>query len=207
MISVFIVEDNPDIQLLMQTIMCRDDEHVCVGIVGTGTEALRRIPELLLDVVLMDIGLPNLSGIDCVRKLKPLCPKVKFIMCMIYDEDETVFQSLEAGANSYILKKSNPELLLIAIREVHEGGSPTSSDIAHKIVTRLQRNGQVRADYRITPREVDVLTMLSKGLIYAEVADGLFISVKTLKKHIYDIYEKLHVDNKVEVPNKFFGKY
>ncbi len=207
MISVFIVEDNPDIQLLLQTIVCRDDEYACVGVVATGTEALRRIPELLPDVVLMDIGLPDLSGIDCVRKLKPLCPNVEFIMCTIYDEDETVFQSLEAGANSYILKKSNPELLLMAIREVHEGGSPMSSDIARKIVTRLQRNGQVRADYHITPREVDVLTMLSKGLTYAEVADGLFISVKTLKKHIYNIYEKLHVDNKVEALNKFFGKY
>lgn len=207
MISVFIVEDNPDIQLLLQTIVSRDDEYACVGVVPTGTEALRRIPELLPDVVLMDIGLPDVSGIDCVRKLKPLCPNVEFIMCTIYDEDETVFQSLEAGANSYILKRSKPELLLSAIREVYEGGSPMSSDIARKIVARLQRKDQARTQYHITPREVDVLTMLSKGLTYTEVADGLFISVKTLKKHIYNIYEKLHVDNKVEALNKFFGKY
>lgn len=185
MISVFIVEDNPDIQLLLQTIVSRDVEYSCVGVVTTGTEALRRIPELLPDVVLMDIGLPDISGIDCVRQLKPLCPNVEFIMCTIYDEDEKVFQSLEAGANSYILKKSKPELLLTAIREVYEGGSPMSSDIARKIVARLQRKDQVRTDYHITPREVDVLTILSKGLTYNEVADVLFISVKTLKKHIY----------------------
>lgn len=207
MISVFIVEDNPDIQLLLQTIVSRDNEYSCVGVAPNGTEALRRIPELLPDVVLMDIGLPDISGIECVKKLKPVCPNVEFIMCTIYDEDEKVFQSLEAGANSYILKKSKPELLLSAIREVFEGGSPMSSDIARKIVARMQRNGQTRADYHITPREVEVLTMLSKGLTYSEVADQLFISVKTLKKHIYNIYEKLHVDNKVEALNKFFGKY
>lgn len=207
MIAVFIVEDNPDIQLLLQTIVGQDDGYTCVGMVATGAEALDKIPELLPDVVLMDIGLPDISGIDCVRKLKVLCPNVEFIMCTIYDEDEKVFESLEAGANSYILKKSKPELLRTAIREVHEGGSPMSSDIARKIVAKMQRKGQVRIDYGITPREVDVLNMLSKGLTYQEVADALFISVKTLKKHIYNIYAKLHVDNKVEALNKFFGKY
>lgn len=207
MITVFIVEDNPDIQLLLQTIVSRDDEYSLVGSAPNGTEALDKIPELLPDVVLMDIGLPDISGIDCVRKLKVLCPNVEFIMCTIYDEDEKVFESLEAGANSYILKKSKPELLRRAIREVHEGGSPMSSDIARKIVAKMQRKGQVRDSYGITPREVEVLTMLSKGLTYQEVADALFISVKTLKKHIYNIYSKLHVDNKVEALNKFFGKY
>lgn len=207
MISVFIVEDNPDIQLLLQTIVGRDEGYLCVGVVGTGTEALDRIPELLPDVVLMDIGLPDLNGIDCVRKLKPLCPNVEFIMCTVYDEDEKVFQSLEAGANSYILKKSKPELLRTAIREVHEGGSPMSSDIARKIVNKMQRHDRERSSYGITPREIDVLTMLSHGHTYQEVADGLFISIKTLKKHIYNIYEKLHVDNKVEALNKYFGKY
>jgi two-component system, NarL family, response regulator LiaR len=206
-ISVFIVEDNPDIQQLLQTIVSRDAEYSCVGVVDSGTEALRQIPDLLPDVVLMDIGLPDLSGIECVKRLKPVCPNVEFIMCTIYDEDEKVFQSLEAGANSYILKRSKPDLLLSAIREVHEGGSPMSSDIARKIVARLQRKDQVRTDYHITPREEEVLTMLAKGLTYIEVADRLFISVKTLKKHIYNIYEKLHVDNKVEALNKYFGKY
>lgn len=155
----------------------------------------------------MDIGLPDISGIDCVRKLRPLCPNVEFIMCTVYDEDEKVFQSLEAGANSYILKKSKPELLLSAIREVFEGGSPMSIAIARKIVAKMQRKDDTRVTYGITPREVEVLTMLSKGLTYTEVADSLFISVKTLKKHIYNICEKLHVDNKVEALNKFFGKY
>ncbi|GAB3495453.1 response regulator transcription factor [Spirosoma knui] len=207
MISVLIVEDNEDIQLLLQTVVSRTDEYICVGVVSTGADALKRIPELLPDVVLMDIGLPDISGIDCVRRLKPQCPNVEFIMCTIYDEDEKVFQSLEAGANSYILKKSRPELLLTAIREVHEGGSPMSSDIARKIVAKLQRKDKTRTDYGITPREEDVLVKLSKGLTYSETADQLFISVKTLKKHIYNIYEKLHVDNKVEALNKFFGKY
>ncbi len=207
MISVLIVEDNEDIQLLLQTVVSRNDEYSCIGVVSTGADALKKIPELLPDVVLMDIGLPDISGIECVRKLKPQCPNVEFIMCTIYDEDEKVFQSLEAGANSYILKKSKPELLLTAIREVYEGGSPMSSDIARKIVAKMQRKDTARTDYGITPREEDVLVKLSKGLTYSETADQLFISVKTLKKHIYNIYEKLHVDNKVEALNKFFGKY
>lgn len=207
MISVIIVEDNADIQLLLRSIVNRHDDYTCVDVVSTGADALKKIPELLPDVVLMDIGLPDISGIDCVRKLKTQCPNVEFIMCTIYDEDEKVFQSLEAGANSYILKKSKPELLLTAIREVFEGGSPMSSDIARKIVAKMQRQGQPRDDYGITPREKEVLTMLAKGLTYLETADQLFISVKTLKKHIYNIYEKLHVHNKVEALNKFFGKY
>ena len=207
MISVLIVEDHEDIQLLLQTVVSRHDDYTCVGVVSTGADALKKIPELLPDVVLMDIGLPDISGIDCVRRLKLICPNVEFIMCTIYDEDENVFQSLEAGANSYILKKSKPELLLSAIREVHEGGSPMSSDIARKIVARMQRNDKARTDCGLTPREEEVLVKLSKGLTYSETADQLFISVKTLKKHIYNIYEKLHVDNKVEALNKFFGKY
>ena len=207
MISVLIVEDHEDIQLLLQTVVSRDANYTCVGVVSTGADALKKIPELLPDVVLMDIGLPDISGIDCVRKLKPICPNVEFIMCTIYDEDEKVFQSLEAGANSYILKKSKPELLLTAIREVYEGGSPMSSDIARKIVARMQRNDKARINCGLTPREEEVLGKLAKGLTYAETADQLFISVKTLKKHIYNIYEKLHVDNKVEALNKFFGSY
>ena len=207
MISVLIVEDHEDIQLLLQTVVSRHDDYTCVGVVSTGADALKKIPELLPDVVLMDIGLPDISGIDCVRRLKPLCPNVEFIMCTIYDEDEKVFQSLEAGANSYILKKSKPELLLSAIREVNDGGSPMSSDIARKIVARMQLNDKARTACGLTPREEEVLMKLSKGLTYTETADQLFISVKTLKKHIYNIYEKLHVDNKVEALNKFFGKY
>ncbi len=206
MISVVIVEDQKDIQGLLKSIVSRNENYNCLEVCSSGEEALLKIPELLPDVVLMDIGLPGIDGIECVRKLKPTCPDTEFIMCTAYDEDEKVFLALQSGANSYILKRSKPELLLSAIEEVHEGGSPMSSDIARKIVMKLQQTPAVAKEtYHITNREEEILGLLSRGLTYIEIADKLFISIKTLKKHIYNIYEKLHVDNKVEAINKFYG--
>lgn len=209
MITVYIVEDNKDISALLQSIVQKSKQYYFAGSCSSGEEALIKIPELLPDVVLMDIGLPGINGIECVRQLKKDCPNVEFIMCTVYDEDEKVFEALKVGANSYILKKSKPEILLAAIQEVYEGGSPMSSDIARKIVMRLQQPSQeqVKSKFKISNREEEILVQLSKGFTYTEIADILCISVKTLKKHIYNIYEKLHVDNKVEALNKFFGKY
>lgn len=207
MISVVIVEDQKDIQGLLRNIVSSNENYCCLEVCSTGEDALKVIPELLPDVVLMDIGLPGINGIECVKKLKLVCPKTEFIMCTAYDEDEKVFQALQSGANSYILKKSKPEVLLLAIQEVHEGGSPMSSDIARKIVMKLQQTpATVKLEYHITNREEEILEQLSKGLTYIEISDKLFISIKTLKKHIYNIYEKLHVDNRVEAINKFFGR-
>lgn len=207
MISVVIVEDQKDIQGLLKSIVSRNEDYICLDVCSTGEEALQKIPELLPDVVLMDIGLPGINGIDCVKRLKSICPNTEFIMCTAYDEDEKVFLALQSGANSYILKKSKPEVLLNAIKEVHEGGSPMSSDIARKIVMKLQQTpATTKVEYHITNREEEILEQLSKGLTYIEIADKLFISIKTLKKHIYNIYEKLHVDNKVEAINKFYGE-
>ena len=184
--SVMIVEDNKSLQLLLENIIKDNDFCFCAGVCSSAEEALVAVPDLLPDVVLMDIGLPGMDGIECVRKLKPLCPGVEFMMCTIYDEDEKVFDALEAGANSYILKSTGPEEMLAAIADLSNGGSPMSSDI--------------------TPREEDVLKLLAKGLLYKEVADQLGISVKTMKKHIYNIYEKMHVHSKVEAVNKFLGQ-
>ena len=128
------------------------------------------------------------------------------MMCTIYDEDEKVFDALEAGANSYILKSTGPEEMLAAIADLSNGGSPMSSDIARKVVQSFQRKRNVKKEFGITPREEDVLKLLAKGLLYKEVADQLGISVKTMKKHIYNIYEKMHVHSKVEAVNKFLGQ-
>lgn len=186
--------------------MKSDKEFLCAGVFSNAEDAVEKIPELLPDVVLMDIGLPGMNGIDAVKKLKPKCPGVEFMMCTIYDEDEKVFEALEAGANSYILKRSQPKELIAAIKDLHEGGSPMSSDIARKVVQRFHKKKSIREEYGITPREEEILGLLSKGLIYKEVADKLFISVKTMKKHIYNIYEKLHVHSKVEAVNKYLGQ-
>lgn len=205
-IVVMIVEDDKRLQQLLVSIIKSDENYICAGVCSTAEEALTAIPEVLPDVVLMDIALPGMDGIACVRKLKPLCPGVEFMMCTIYDEDEKVFDALEAGANSYILKSTGPQEMLAAIADLSGGGSPMSSDIARKVVQRIQRKTDVKKEFGITPREEDILRLLAKGFIYKEVADQLSISVKTMKKHIYNIYEKMHVHSKVEAVNKYLGQ-
>lgn len=205
-IVVMIVEDDKRLQQLLVSIIKSDENYVCAGVCSTAEEGMTAIPEVLPDVVLMDIVLPGMDGIECVRRLKPLCPGVEFMMCTIYDEDEKVFDALEAGANSYILKSTGPEEMLAAITDLAGGGSPMSSDIARKVVQRIQRKTDVKKEFGITPREEDILRLLAKGLIYKEVADQLSISVKTMKKHIYNIYEKMHVHSKVEAVNKYLGQ-
>jgi two-component system, NarL family, response regulator LiaR len=206
-IAVAIVEDNDDIRKSLAAFVENAQGMFCVAQYTNAETALKEIPELLPDIVLMDIGLPKMNGIDCIRKLKPLCPGVQFMICTIYDEDEKIFDALQAGANSYILKRSKSDVLIEAIRDLYEGGSPMSSDIARKIVLSFQKK-QIpdRTVFGITPREEEILNLLAEGLSYKEIAAKIFISIKTIRKHIYNIYEKLHVDSRMEAVNKFFGK-
>jgi two-component system, NarL family, response regulator LiaR len=206
-IAVVIVEDNADIKESLKAFIENAEGMICAATYENAEAALAEIPELLPDIVLMDIGLPQMNGIDCIKKLKPLCPGVQFMICTIYDEDEKIFDALEAGANSYILKRSKSEQLIEAIRDLYEGGSPMSSDIARKIVLSFQKkSAPIRTDFGITPREEEILALLAEGLSYKELAAQIFISVKTIRKHIYNIYEKLHVHSRLEAVNKFFGK-
>lgn len=208
MIYIAIVEDNQKLAQLLEAINSSDDNFHCLATYPNAEIAVKEIPEILPDIVLMDIGLPGMNGIDAIKILKPLCPKVEFMMCTIYDEDEKIFEALENGANGYILKSAAPTILLNAIQELYEGGSPMSSDIARKVVKRMQQNSKVNVKslYGITKREEEILGLLSKGLSYKEIADQLFISEKTMKKHIYNIYEKMHVHSKVEAINKYHGR-
>lgn len=208
LITIAIVEDNASIRELLESTIAMEDGYLCAGVFKNGEDALKGIPELQPDVVLMDIGLPGINGIDCVKQLKPTCPRTEFMICTVYDEDEKVYQALESGASSYILKRSKPEFLLQSIREVHDGGSPMSPDIARKLVQRFQQkdNKQATVLAVVTPREKEILELLSQGSFYKEVADKLGISINTLKRHIYNVYKKLQVDNKTEAINKVFGK-
>jgi DNA-binding NarL/FixJ family response regulator len=164
-------------------------------------------------VVLMDINLGGMSGIECVRVLKPMYPDILYMMCTVYEEDEKIFEALSAGANGYILKKTAPGKLLEAIKELNEGGAPMSSQIARKVVAAFRgktvAEGPVQEDKSInilSGREKEILEHLSKGLLYKEIANNLFISPETVRKHVYHIYEKLHVNNRVEAVNKYFGR-
>jgi two-component system, NarL family, response regulator LiaR len=206
-ILVCIVEDRKDIRDSLQLLINDDNACSCIGAFATAEEALRAIPELQPDVVLMDIDLPGMNGIECIAKIKQLAPAIQCMVCTVYDEDEKIFDALAAGANSYILKSSDSSLLINAIKDLNNGGSPMSSDIARKVVQYFQKNNVVpKTDYHLTQREKEILALLAKGHSYQQAADALFLSVKTVKTHVYNIYEKLHVNSRTEAINKFYGR-
>lgn len=213
--SVCIVDDNQDIRSALEQIIQMSDNCLLLGSFATAEDAILKIPVLKPNVVLMDINLDDGdSGIDIVRRLKPENPEILFMMCTVYEEDEKIFEALSAGANGYILKKTAPHKLLEAIKELYEGGAPMSSLIARKVVAVFRQrpaeqvqtetaSGNIRI---LSSREKEILELLSKGMVYKEIAAQLFISAETVRKHVYHIYEKLHVNNRVEAVNKFFGR-
>jgi DNA-binding NarL/FixJ family response regulator len=218
-ISVCIVDDNQDIRSALEQIIQMSENCLLLGSFITAEDAIQKIPLLKPNVVLMDINLDEGgSGIDCVRKLKPENPEILFMMCTVYEEDEKIYEALRAGANGYILKKTAPLKLLEAIKELYEGGAPMSSLIARKVVAAFSQRkpaetlvsseataaaGNIRI---LSSREKEILELLSRGMVYKEIAAQLFISAETVRKHVYHIYEKLHVNNRVEAVNKFFGR-
>jgi len=208
-ISVCIVDDNRELRNALEEIVNMPEGYTCVGTIGTAEEAILQIPLLKPDVVLMDINLGSPeSGIDCVRTLKPRVPTTNFMMCTVYEENEKIFEALSAGATGYILKKTDPARMLEAIRELFEGGAPMSSQIARKVVAAFQQKQPEEAGRLddLSKREMEILELLSKGLMYKEIAAQLFLSPETVRKHVYHIYEKLHVNNRVAAVNKFYGR-
>jgi DNA-binding NarL/FixJ family response regulator len=218
-ISVCIVDDNRDIRSALEQIIQMSENCLLLGSFATAEDAIQKIPLLKPNVVLMDINLnEGESGIDIVRKLKPENKEILFMMCTVYEEDEKIYEALSAGANGYILKKTAPHKLLEAIKELYEGGAPMSSLIARKVVAAFSQRKPAEAlahaeataagnNIRIlSSREKEILELLSKGMVYKEIAAQLFISAETVRKHVYHIYEKLHVNNRVEAVNKFFGR-
>ena len=209
-ISVCIVDDNKELRNALEEIIGMAGGYKCVGTMASASDAISRLPLIKPDVVLMDINLGSEeSGIDCVKELKPLIPGTNFMMCTVYEEDEKIFEALRAGASGYILKKTAPAKLLEAIRELNEGGAPMSSQIARKVVFAFQSKPTAAIQNGIedlSNREKEILEHLSRGLMYKEIAAALFISQETVRKHVYHIYEKLHVTNRVAAVNKYFGR-
>ncbi len=214
-IAVCIVEDVTDIRHALEQIIDLSDNCVLAASYSSGEEALVKIPLIKPDVVLMDIGLGSTNGIDLVKELKPQHPEILYMMCTVYEEDEKIFDALRAGASGYILKKSSPSKLLDAIGELVDGGAPMSSQIALKVVNAFKDmpvaetvlpDGDNEETAVLTKKEKAVLEQLAQGKIYKEIGNELDISPETVRKHVYHIYEKLHVNNRVEAVNKFYGR-
>ena len=215
-ITVCIVEDVSDIREALIQIIGLSDSCKVVGAFSNGETAMQQIPEIRPQVVLMDIGLGTTSGIELVRELKQRFPEMLFMMCTIYEEDEKIFEALRAGANGYILKKSSPSKLLEAITELVQGGAPMSSQIARKVVNTFKNlpvapetgaaNNSDEEVQGLTKREIEIVECLAQGKIYKEIAGELKISAETVRKHVYHIYEKLHVSNRMEAVNKYLGR-
>ena len=207
-ISVAIVEDNSDIRQALEQIITMAPGYTLVGSCINGEDALVKIPILNPEVVLMDINLGGINGIECVKILKDQYPSMLFMMCTVYEEDEKIFEALIAGANGYILKKTTPDKLLAAITELQEGGAPMSSQIARKVVSSFQQTEIVTNKnlQLLSLREREILTLLSKGLRYKEIAGKLFVSIETVRTHIRNIYEKLQVNSRTDALNKVYNK-
>jgi DNA-binding NarL/FixJ family response regulator len=202
--TVAIVEDNREFRATLARVLDEAPGFRCVCACSTAEEALQKIPSLLPDVVLMDIHLPNVSGVECSRQLKEICPSVQILILTVYEDSDRVFGALKAGAGGYLLKRADPDDILRAIQEVKQGGAPMSSQIARRVVQSF------REDTRDTPtsenlsqREEETLHFLCKGYSTKEIADSLSVSYNTVRTHLHHIYHKLHVRSRTEAVVKF----
>jgi DNA-binding NarL/FixJ family response regulator len=201
--KVAIVEDDRGLREQLARILGAARDVRFVGACASGEEAIARIHLLQPDVVLMDIKLPGMSGIDCVAHLKRALPSLQIIMLTVYEDGERIFRALKAGADGYLVKSSPPEVLLEAIDDVHRGGSPISSHIARKVVRHFHLLGpSPEQDQNLSPREQEVINLLSSGYIYKEISDQLGIGLETVRTYVKNICEKLHVRNRVEAVAK-----
>lgn len=206
-ITVSIVEDDNRIRESMAILIDGSDNIRCISAHATAEEALRQIPLKKPEVVLMDINLPNMSGIECVRKLKTAMPKLQILMLTMYENDEQVFQSLMAGASGYLVKRTSPAEILKAIEEVHSGASPMSGRIARTVVEYFQKLQTAAPEQEhLSKREQEILDLLVKGYRYKEIADTLCVSFETVRSHLKNIYAKLQVHSRTEAVVKYLRK-
>lgn len=201
-IRVSIIEDDAALRKAISERIAGDRRFLILGDYASAEAAVEGLPADPPDVVLSDINLPGMSGIDCVRKLKPLMPKTQFVMLTVYDDSERIFQALTAGATGYLVKRASRSELLEAIVNVHRGESPMSSGIARKIVASFQRTEPAETD-KLSPREKQVLELLAQGFLYKEIADQLQLSIPTVNGYIRSIYEKLQVHSRSQAVAKF----
>jgi len=206
-ITVSIVEDNDQLRGTLARVINRAEGFHCLSQYPDAEAAVEALPRDQPDVVLMDINLPGMNGVECVRRLKQLAPDSLVIMLTVYEDTENIFNALAAGASGYLLKRTPRAEVLDAIREVHRGGSPMTTHIARKVVQSFQQTGaSSQPTESLSPREQEVLDCLSKGFLYKEIADKLGIGYETVHTYIRRIYEKLQVRTRTEAVAKFLRR-
>lgn len=204
MIKVAIVEDNKTLREGFETLLNRTPGFHCICTCATVADALKYIPKAMPDVVLMDIQLPDSTGVECTAKLKELLPKVHIVIVTVYEDSERIFQALRAGACGYLLKRAEPEKIIAAIQEAHEGGVPMTPEIARKVIGQFRGQTTAAAEVEsLTQREREVLEHVMHGLGNKSIADRLGVTVAAVKWHLQHIYDKLHVHSRTEAALKF----
>ena len=206
-ITVSIVEDDSETRESLAELVNGAPGLRCISTYPTGEAALRQIPVEKPDVALVDINLPGMNGIECVAKLKALLPSLQVIMLTTYEDSDLIFSSLRSGAKGYLLKNMPPQELVQAVAQVHAGGSPMPMHIARKVVDYFSQieHSSTEVD-KLTSREQEILALLAKGALYKEIGDNLNISISTVRTHVQHIYEKLHVQSRMEAAKKYFGR-
>ncbi|MDR3459601.1 MAG: response regulator transcription factor [Verrucomicrobiae bacterium] len=206
-IRVSIVEDNRGTRESLTELLGRAPSLRFINAHPSGEDALSKIPGDGPDVVLMDINLPKMNGIECVAQLKQQLPKTQVLMLTTYEESDLIFDSLRRGASGYLLKNTLPAELVSAIEQVHAGGAPMSMQIARKVVNHFQQIKKPQSDMeQLTKRESEILALLAKGFLYKEIADQLGISLSTVRAHLHTVYEKLHVQSRTEAVVKYLER-
>jgi DNA-binding NarL/FixJ family response regulator len=202
-ITVSIVEDSGGVREALVRLLRQTSEFRCLGCFASGEAALREIPAAAPDVVLMDINLPGMDGVECARKLHALNPAIRIVMLTVYEKPDHIFNALSAGAVGYLLKQKPSSDLLDAIRDAYQGGAPMSSQIARKVVQFFQNSPPAGGEASLSGRELEVLELLAKGYLIKEIADRLGISFVTARTYIRRIYEKLHVHSRAQAVARY----
>jgi DNA-binding NarL/FixJ family response regulator len=206
MIRIALVEDLDDVRDSWTRLIDGIPNFKCACTFKSGEEALRGLPGEKVDVVLMDIRLPRMSGIACTSRLKPLIPNTQILILTVSADTDTIFRALEAGADGYLLKRCSPEELRAAVLDVMKGGVPMTSEIARRVIASFRRQpAKTEAAARLTPREEEILTLLAKGFANKEIADKMSVSYETVRDHLRNIYEKLHVHSRTEAVARYLG--